>query len=431
MKPLVAIVGRPNVGKSTLFNRILGQRQSIVEGQPGVTRDRLYGEAEWCGREFTLVDTGGILGEGEGALAAAVRSQAEQAIAEADLILLVVDVRRGLLPADQEVAQLLRRCGKPVLVAVNKLESPSASPGDFYRLGLGEPEGISAEHGLGIGDLLDRVVAALPPASAATEEPGLRVTLAGRPNAGKSSLVNRLLGQARVVIDDAPGTTRDPVDSYLTWRGRRFVLVDTAGIRRRARPRSVEGYSVLRAVRAMEKSDVVLLIVDASMPVSEQDQRLAGQIMEAGKALAVLLNKWDLVPGDAAQGVLERAKQRLYFVEKVPFLTVSARTGAHLERILETAAKLGDEHSRRVEPGELKDLIREAMLLQAPPAQGRRRLQVQRVAQTGVRPPTFTLWVNDPKLASPGYRRYLHRQLVEGLHFAGLPVRLTLREADR
>lgn len=431
--PLVALVGRPNVGKSALFNRIARRRLAIVEDTPGVTRDRLYTEVEWSGRRFGLVDTGGYVAHPEDPLVAQVRWQAEQAVAEADVVVFVVDAQTGLVPADREVAEVLRRSGKPVVVAVNKVDTPgdgAAQAAEFSALGLTDPLPVSALHGLRVGELLDRVVQLLPAAvPAEQEEEPVRVAVVGRPNVGKSSLVNALVGSPRVVVDERPGTTRDAVDTWLRHRDRPFVLVDTAGLRRRARVKEpLEFYSVRRAQQALDRCHVAILVVDASEGVTDQDQRIAREAADRGKAMVVVANKWDLVKGVLAE---ERAKQlyhALRHVSYAPVLFVSAKTGRNVTRVLDAALRADRAHALRVPTGPLNRAVEAAEAAHPAPADSRgRALKIYYATQVDVRPPTVALFVNDPELATDAYLRHLEARLRERFDFEGTPVRFVLR----
>lgn len=434
MKPIVAIVGRPNVGKSTLFNRLTQTRAAIVEAEPGVTRDRLYGDVEWLGRTFALVDTGGIETTDD-AIKVGTRRQAELAMAEADLILFVVDARDGVTPADADVADLLRRADKPVLLVVNKVDNArlaEALASEFYELGFGDPFSVSSVHGHGTGDLLDAVIEQIRPVFA-EEEPEcdeIKIAFVGRPNVGKSSLVNRLLGQERMIVSDVPGTTRDAIDTLLERDGRRFRLIDTAGMRRKARiDRPVERYSVMRAIRAIDRCDLAFVIIDGAQGLTDQDKRIAGMVGEAGKGVALVVNKWDLVEKDerTMSDFTEDLRLFLPTVAYAPVIYTSAKTGQRVPRLLEMAARIAAERSKEVSEHDLNDLIREAQLLNPPPAVSGRRLKIFHATQDRTRPPAFALTVNDPALAVESYRRYLENQLREAYGFEGTPIRLYFR----
>lgn len=431
-KPIVAIVGRPNVGKSTLFNRITGGRVAIVEDIPGVTRDRLYRDAEWRGRHFTLVDTGGIASRQDDPLVARVRSQAEQALKEADVIIFLVDSRTGITADDEEIAGLLRRSGRPVILVTNKVEDftdPSVT-NEFYRLGLGDPLPISAAHGLNTGDLLDRVVELLPVSSVSEAGDALKVAVVGRPNVGKSSLVNRLLGEERVIVSDLPGTTRDAIDTYIRRGEREYILIDTAGMRRKSRITiPTERYSVLRALRAVERADIVLVILDATEGVTEQDKKIAGYGHEKGKGAIIIINKWDLVPKDerTMDHFREAVRQELSFMPYAPVLFISALTGQRVDRVLTTLDAVGEAASKRVATGILNNVVREAVLLTPPPSVRGREIKIYYATQVKVKPPTFVFFTNRPEEVHFSYQRYLENQLRQAFGFEGTPIRLIFR----
>jgi len=440
---IVAIVGRPNVGKSTLFNRLLRRRQAIVEQEPGVTRDRIYATAEWRGLTFTIVDTGGLDWDDGDHIRTMTTRQAEAAIAEADVVIFLVDVTAGVTPGDEAVADVLRRTEKPLILAANKVDGPSREDeaADFHRLGLdAELVTVSAYHGLGIGDLLDAVVERLPrpergegPEEVAGEEDEdgpVRVTIVGRPNVGKSSLVNAILREERMIVTDTPGTTRDAVDVAFRRGDERYVLVDTAGLRRRTRIKEkVERYSVLRTLRAVDRSDVVVLVLDATRPLAEQDKKVAGYVTEAGRALVVAVNKWDLVEKDERTylGYLETLRRGLHFAAWAPVVFTSALTGRHLGRLLGTVRAAALSHRRRIRTSEVNRVFRDAVAMAPPPGQGRRRLRVSYATQASVRPPTFVFFVNDPSLVRRDYARYLENRAREAWDFSGTPIRLLFR----
>lgn len=431
--PVVALVGRPNVGKSALFNRIAGRRIAIVEDLPGLTRDRLVAPVEWRGHRFELVDTGGFVSEPEGPLAEQVRAQTERAIRDADVVLLVVDGRAGLLPEDREIARYLRETGRPMIVVVNKVDRPQeaeALAAEFYALGIPEVFCVSALHGLGIGELLDELVQRLAPSGPmGPPEDGVRVAIVGRPNVGKSSLVNALAGMERVVVDEAPGTTRDAVDVVLRDGERTFVLVDTAGLRRRSRVRdAVEFYGTVRTREAIERANVAVLVLDATEGPTDQDQRIAQEVAEAGRALVVALNKWDLVRPEDAPEVLRQARHALRHVAFAPVVPTSARTGHHVRRLLDVVSRADAAHARRIPTGVLNRAVREAVAAAQPPADPTGRpLRVYYATQVGSRPPAVALFVNDPELVSSAYARYLEHRLREAFDLTGTPVRLLPR----
>jgi GTP-binding protein len=432
-KPLVALVGRPNVGKSTLFNRLVGQRLAIVEDIPGTTRDRQYADVEWGGRVFTLVDTGGLVLGPADQITAQVRAQAEVAIAEADVIVFMVDIVDGLTAPDAEIADILRRTQKPIILVANKADHVSRELGahEFYALGLGDPLPVSSLRGLGTGELLEAILQALPSLPPEEEESGaLRIALVGRTNVGKSSLLNRLLGEERVIVSDIPGTTRDAIDTTIRYHGQEIVLIDTAGIRRRGQiAPGVEKYSVLRALKAIARADVVLLLLDATEGVTEQDQHIAGYILEEAKAVIVLVNKWDLVEKDATTLAQyeEYVRRELKFMPYVPVLFISALTGQRVERILPLALRIHQERQVRLSTGEINALIRDATAKVSPPSKWGRKLRIYYGTQVETQPPTFVFFVNDTKLVHFGYERYLENQLRERYKFEGGPIRLIFR----
>ncbi|MCL6453848.1 MAG: ribosome biogenesis GTPase Der [Alicyclobacillus sp.] len=430
--PLVAIVGRANVGKSTLFNRIVGERISIVEDYPGVTRDRLYARADWNGRDFQLVDTGGIELQDADEVANLIRVQAQLAIDEADVIVFLVDGRSGVTSADHDVAKLLRRSGKPVVLGVNKIDHPNhlASVYDFYALGFGDPIGISSEHGHGTGDLLDEVVARLPEAQPEEADDAIRVALIGRPNVGKSSLVNALLGQERVMVSDVAGTTRDAVDVPVTVDNQAFVLVDTAGVRRKGKVyERIEKYSVLRALRAIERSDVVFVVLDGAAGIAEQDKKIAGYAVEAGRAVGILVNKWDAVEKDdkTVQRFTDQIRDEFPFMRWAPVLFVSAHSHQRVHRILPTAVEIAEHHAARVSTSTLNGLLDEITQTVPPPSDKGVRLRIYYGTQIGVKPPTFALFVNRSDLFHFSYQRHLENQFRRAFDFSGTPIRIFAR----
>ncbi|MBQ7061533.1 MAG: ribosome biogenesis GTPase Der, partial [Clostridia bacterium] len=404
MKPLVAIVGRPNVGKSTLFNKLCGKRIAIVEDSPGVTRDRIYADAEWLDYRFTVIDTGGIEPESEDIIAKQMRRQAELAIETAHVIIFIVDGRAGLTAADEEVAELLRRSKKPVVLAVNKVDHPKyeETAYDFYSLGIGALYTISAEQALGLGDLLDEVVSYFPKIEeeAAKENPSIAIV--GRPNVGKSSLLNALLGHERSIVSNVPGTTRDAIDTPFTWNGTDYTLIDTAGIRRKrsVEDETVERYSVIRSLAAIRRCDVALIVIDAERGLSEQDVRIAGYVHEEGKASVVVVNKWDLIEKDTytADKFKKDMLTDLAFMSYVPILFISAKTGQRVQRVMEQAEYALAQNSMRIPTGKLNTVVNEAITMNDPPLSGGRRLRIYYVTQVSTRPPTFVLFVNEPDL---------------------------------
>lgn len=431
--PVVAIVGRPNVGKSTFINRLVGSREAIVYDQPGVTRDRLYLRTDWNGRDFIVVDTGGIVPGSDEELLQSIEKQAEAAMEEADLIVFVVDGDAGVTPVDEDIANKLRTTQKPVLIAVNKLDKVEDDPKamEFYALGIGEPHPISAMHGHGVGDLLDVIIDTLPPKTEGEEkEAELKIAFVGRPNVGKSSLTNSLLGEERMIVSDVSGTTRDAVDTRLHWEGHDFLLVDTAGIRRKSKVGyGVEGFSVVRSLKAMERADVVVLLIDALEGVTEQDQRIAGMAEESGKAVVIAVNKWDLVPKDShtMNAYRKQVLDALYYVRWAPVVFISAKTGQRVTQVLEAALQAAESNSRRITTGVLNEVITEALTLTPPPSVKGRRLRIYYSSQIRTNPPTFVFSCNDPELVSDHYKRYLENKIREAFGFEGTPIRLLFR----
>lgn len=433
MKPLVAIVGRPNVGKSTLFNKLVGKRVAIVEDTPGVTRDRLYRDAEWLNYAFTLIDTGGIEPDSEDVILSQMRRQAELAIETADVIVFLVDGREGLLGTDEEVAAMLRRSKKPVVLAVNKIDAPKFEETmyEFYALGLGDPISISAAQGLGLGDLLDEIVKGFPSGEADEADKRVNIALVGKPNVGKSSLINALLGEERTIVSEIPGTTRDSIDTPFTCNGRNYTLVDTAGIRRKRsiEDASIERYSVIRSLGAIRRADVVLVVCDASQGLSEQDVRIAGYAHEEGKASVLIVNKWDLIEKDT--GTMNAFKKDLLadlaFMSYVSMLFVSAISGQRVNRIMEAADAAYEQASRRITTGQLNDTLSEAIAMNEPPSDSGRRLKIYYATQVSIRPPTFVIFVNDVKLLHFSYERYLENHFRKVFGFAGTPIKLIFR----
>ncbi|HOB07899.1 MAG: ribosome biogenesis GTPase Der [Limnochordia bacterium] len=432
-KPMVAIVGRTNVGKSTLFNRIARERIAIVDDQPGVTRDRIYCEVEWLTRKFILVDTGGIE-TGEDTITRQIRAQAQMAIDEADVIIFVVDGREGLTAADEEIAMQLRKTSKKVILCVNKVEDFSESTAiaaEFWALGLGEPLPVSAEHGRGIGDLLDQVISGFPEDRSLEESDAIKIAVAGRPNVGKSTLINQFVGEERVIVSDIPGTTRDAVDTSFTYNGQEFVLIDTAGMRRKTKiDTGVEHYSVLRALRAVDRSDVVFLMLDAREGVTEQDQRIAGYVHENGKGCAVVVNKWDLVEKDTntMREYEEEIRDRLQFLPYAPVEFVSALTGKRVHRLLDLAVSIAQQRSMRIPTGRLNEIIQDAVAMHQPPSDKGVRLKIFYAAQVQVNPPVFVIHVNHSQLMHFSYLRYLENCLRAEYGFQGTPIILRVKE---
>lgn len=432
--PTLAIVGRPNVGKSTFTNRLVGRREAIVHDEPGVTRDRQYLKSDWNGRDFVVIDTGGIIpDERRDEIVRSIRKQAEAACEEADIILFMVDAKQGLTPADEEIAQYLRSANKPIFVVANKVDNVQMelATAEFYELGLGTPYGVSSVHGLGVGDLLDEIVAVFPAPD--DEPPGdeLKVAIVGRPNVGKSSLTNCLLGEERMIVSDLAGTTRDAIDSLLVVGDKRYMLVDTAGIRKRSKVDfGVEQFSVVRALKAIERADVVVMVIDATTGVTEQDQRIAGMSDDAGKPCVLVVNKWDLVPKDTY--TMEQFKKvlrdKLHHIDYAPMVFTSALTGQRVAKILEVAEAAAQEAQRRITTGLLNQVVTEAIALNSPPTNKGRAMKVYYSTQVRVSPPAFVLFVNDPGLVSQSYGRYLENKLREAFGFTGTPIRVVFRE---
>lgn len=432
--PLVAIVGRPNTGKSTLFNRLAGERISIVEDKPGITRDRIYSSAEWLDHKFRMIDTGGIEVGEEDEIVLRIREQAELALAEADVIIFLVDGQDGVTPQDQQVAQLLYRTRKPVILAVNKLDNPKMlqSVYDFYELGFGEPFGISSAHGVGLGDLLEEVFKHFPEDyDKEYAEDTIKVSLIGRPNVGKSSLVNALLGEERVMVSDIAGTTRDAVDTPFSRDGQDFVLIDTAGMRKRGKVyENTERYSVMRAMSAIERSDVCVLVINAEEGIIEQDKRIVGYALEAGRAIIIVVNKWDVLEkNDKTAVVFEKTiRSEFPFMPWAPILFVSAVTKQRVHKILETVKTVAENHSMRIPTSTVNTIIEDAVTMVPPPTDKGRRMRVYYSTQVAVRPPSFAVFVNDPELMHFSYERYLENKLRDAFGFEGTPMKLFVRK---
>ena len=434
-KPLVAIVGRPNVGKSMLFNKLTGKRLSIVEDTPGVTRDRLYAQAEWRGRTFDLVDTGGIEPGTDDQILSFMREQAEIAIAAATVIVFVCDIRTGMTAADQEVAGMLQRSRKPVVLAVNKMDSTGHNDPDmyeFYNLGLGDPYPVSAVHGHGTGDLLDACFEHFPPEDQEEEEDDVvKVAIIGKPNVGKSSLVNRILGQERVIVSDVAGTTRDAVDSYLEKDGQKYLIIDTAGMRKKSKVDDrVEKFSVLRATMAIERSDVCVIMIDAQEGVTEQDTKVAGLAHEAGKACIIVVNKWDAIEKDSKtmQRMEEDVRRDLSYMTYAPVLFISALTGQRVDRLFALIDNVVNQAAMRIPTGVLNQVLNDAQARVQPPTDKGKRLKIYYMTQIGVKPPHFVIFCNDAKLFHFSYQRYLENQIRATFGLTGTPVRITIRQ---
>jgi GTPase len=432
-KPVVAIVGRPNVGKSTIFNRIVGERMAIVEDTPGVTRDRLYGNGDWLGWYFNIIDTGGI-DLGDEPLLVQMREQAHLAIEESDVILFICDGQDGITGADEEVAQMLYRSKKPVVLGVNKIDNPERRQNvyDFYSLGFGEPIGISGAHGVGIGDLLDQVVSHFPQVEEEEyDESTIRFSLIGRPNVGKSSLVNSILGRERVIVSDIAGTTRDAIDTPFTRNDREYVIIDTAGMRKRGKIyEKTEKYSVLRAQRAIERSDVVLVVLDGEEGIIEQDKKIAGYAHEAGRAIIIVVNKWDAVEkNDKTMDVFkQKIRDHFQYLSYAPIVFVSALTKQKLHQLLPVIDQVAENHSMRVQTSHLNDVISDAVAMTPPPSDKGNRLKIYYATQVSVKPPAFVFFVNDPEMMHFSYQRFLENRIRDTFGFIGTPIRIYIRK---
>ena len=435
MKPLVAIVGRPNVGKSMLFNKLVGKRLSIVEDTPGVTRDRLYAEAEWCGRTFDIVDTGGIEPGTDSEILTFMRKQAEIAIQNATVIIFLCDIKTGLTASDQEVANMLLRSRKPVVLAVNKMDQVGATNPDiyeFYNLGLGDPIAVSAVHGHGTGDLLDACLQYFPEEEEDdTPDDVVKVAVIGKPNVGKSSLINRILGEERVIVSNMAGTTRDAVDSYFENKQGKYLFIDTAGMRKKSKVDDpIEKFSVLRATMAIERSDVCLILIDANEGVTEQDTKVAGLAHEAGKACIIVVNKWDAIEKDdkTMDRMREEVRRDLSYMTYAPIVFISALTGQRVNRIFELINYVNDQAAMRITTGMLNTLLADATARVQPPTDKGRRLKIFYMTQVGVKPPHFVCFCNDAQLFHFSYQRYIENQIRATFGLEGTPVRLTVRQ---
>lgn len=433
-RPVVAIVGRPNVGKSTIFNRIIGDRLAIVEDMPGVTRDRLYGIGEWLDHQFSVIDTGGIEIDGEDEILKSVRVQAELAIEEADVIVFMVDGKAGITPNDSEVAELLFRSKKPVVLAVNKIDNIQRQDDiyEFYSLGFGTPFGISGSHGTGLGDLLDEVVQHFPDSK--DDEYGeevIRVALIGRPNVGKSSLVNAILGEERVIVSNVAGTTRDAIDTPFEKDGQQYVIIDTAGMRKRGKVyENTEKYSVMRALKAIERADVVLVLINGEEGIIEQDKHIAGYAHEAGKAAIFVVNKWDVVEKDdkTMHQFSQKIRDHFLFMSYAPIVYLSALTKSRIHKLLPVVNQVAEAHAMRVQTHLLNDVISDAVAINPPPTDKGRRLRINYATQVAVKPPTIVIFVNDPELMHFSYERYLDNKIRAAFGFEGTPLRLITRK---
>jgi len=434
-KPIVAIVGRPNVGKSTLFNMLAGEKISIVKDYPGVTRDRIYADVSWLDKQFTIIDTGGIEPDSKDMMLKFMRAQAEIAIDTADVILFVTDVRQGLVDADSKVADMLRKSGKPVVLAVNKVDNFDKMMPDvyeFYNLGIGEPYAVSATSKLGIGDLLDEVIKFFPE----NEEEDLederpRIAVVGKPNVGKSSIINKLLGEDRVIVSNIAGTTRDAIDTTVTFQDKEYVFIDTAGLRRKSKIKEeIERFSIIRTVTAVERADVVVLVIDATEGVTEQDAKIAGIAHERGKGMIVAVNKWDAIEKDdkTIYEHTKKIKEVLSFMPYAEYIFISALTGQRLHKLFELIEVVIQNHSMRIATGVLNEILTEAVAMQQPPSDKGKRLKLFYMTQVSVKPPTFVIFVNDKELMHFSYTRYIENKVREAFGFAGTPLRFIIRE---
>jgi len=437
-KPIVAVVGRPNVGKSAFFNYIVGKRIAIVEDTPGVTRDRIYATAEWRSREFTVIDTGGIEPFSDDKILQQMRVQAEIAIETADIIVLMTDIKSGVTAADMEVAQILQKSGKPVLIAVNKVDQVGDVPAEvyeFYNLGIGEIFPVSSLHGLGMGELLDAIYEHFDDEASDEEDDSvIHVAIIGKPNAGKSSLLNRFLGEERAIVSDIPGTTRDALDTPVEYKGTKYIFIDTAGIRRKSKIYNrIEKYSILRSWTAVERADVCIVMIDAKDGVTEQDTKIAGYAHEEGKGIIVAINKWDLIEKENSthKKFTDQTKEKLAFMQYAPITTISAKTGKRVEGLYEMLEAVFNSCCIRVPTGILNDILNDAMAMVQPPSDKGKRLKIFYITQASIKPPTFVLFVNSKDLLHFSYQRYIENQLREAFGFYGTPLKFFVRERKR
>ena len=434
-KPIVAVVGRPNVGKSTLFNVLAGENISIVKDTPGITRDRIYADVSWLNRSFTLIDTGGIEPDSNDIILSQMRAQAEIAMATADVIIFLVDVKQGLQDADSKVADMLRRSKKPVVLVVNKVDSFEKYMADvyeFYNLGIGDPHPVSAANRLGIGDMLEVVTSYFPEAEGEEEEDDrIRVAIVGKPNVGKSSIINKLLGEDRLIVSDIAGTTRDAVDTDVTYNGKEYVFIDTAGLRRKNKIKEeLEHFMIVRTVSAVERADVVVMVIDASEGVTEQDAKIAGIAHDRGKAVIIAVNKWDAIEKDdkTIYRFTEKVRNTLSYMPYAEMLFISAKTGQRLPKLFETIDMVSENHAMRVATGVLNEIMSEAVAMQQPPSDKGKRLRLYYITQVSVKPPTFVIFVNDKELMHFSYTRYIENQIRDTFGFKGTPLHFIIRE---
>lgn len=434
-RPIVAVVGRPNVGKSTLFNALAGERIAIVKDTPGITRDRIYADVTWLDQTFTLIDTGGIEPDSKDVILSQMRDQAQIAIDTADVIIFLVDVKQGLVDADSKVADMLRRSKKPVILVVNKVDSFDKYMADvyeFYNLGIGDPHPVSAANRLGLGDMLEEVISHFEKSETEEEEDErTRVAIVGKPNVGKSSIINKLLGENRLIVSDIAGTTRDAVDTEITYNGREYIFIDTAGLRRKNKVKEdLEHYMIVRTVSAVERADVVALVIDAEEGVTEQDAKIAGIAHDRGKAVIIVVNKWDAVEKDdkTIYRFTEKVRNTLAYMPYAEMLFVSAKTGQRLPKLYETIDIVSENHAMRVATGVLNEIMAEAVAMQQPPSDKGKRLRLYYITQVSVKPPTFVIFVNDKELMHFSYTRYIENQIRETFGFRGTPLRFIIRE---
>ena len=434
-KPIVAVVGRPNVGKSTLFNVLAGERISIVKDTPGITRDRIYADVEWLNQKFTLIDTGGIEPDSKDIILSQMREQAEMAIAAADVIIFLVDVKQGLVDSDMQVCTILRKSAKPVILAVNKVDNPAKQMADvyeFYNLGIGDPFAISAANRLGLGEMLDEVIKYFPEDSDEDEEDERpKVAIVGKPNVGKSSIINKLIGENRVIVSDIAGTTRDAVDTEVTYNHKEYVLIDTAGLRRKSKIKEeLERFMIVRTVAAVERADVVVLVIDAEEGVTEQDAKIAGVAHERGKGMIIAVNKWDAVEKDdkTMNVFTKKVRDTLSFMPYAEMLFVSAKPGQRLPKLFETIDMVMENHALRVQTGVLNEIMTEAVAMQQPPTDKGKRLKLFYITQVSVKPPTFVIFVNDKELMHFSYTRYIENRIRDAFGFRGTPLHFIIRE---